>query len=202
MRRRWRRCCLLLVPVVCIIRLLAVASERMYIVARCAVSHYFSCFLARTHARTRRFGFATHVGSKGSQLSGGQRQRVAIARAMLRHPKLALCDEATAALDSEGERHVQAALDAMLGAPSGAAAATTPKGRETTSLVIAHRLSTIRDADVIYAMRDGQVVEIGTHDELMAIPTGLYRSLALAQGILEESEDGAAVPGADAGAKQ
>jgi ABC-type multidrug transport system fused ATPase/permease subunit len=114
---------------------------------------------------------------------------------MLRHPPLVLCDEATAALDSESERKVQAALDAMLGAAaataaegSGSSGAASEARRATTSLVIAHRLSTIRDADVIYVMDRGAVVESGTHDQLMALAGGLYRSLALAQGILLQQE--------------
>ncbi len=112
-------------------------------------------------------------------------ERIAIARAMLRHPPLVLCDEATAALDSESERKVQAALDTMLGAsPVASASGGLAPPRATTSIVIAHRLSTIRDADVIYVMNHGVVVESGTHDHLMTIPDGLYRSLALAQGIL------------------
>jgi ABC-type multidrug transport system fused ATPase/permease subunit len=82
-------------------------------------------------------------------------ERIAIARAMLRHPQLALCDEATAALDSDAERRVQEALDAMLQQPGNGDGAT----HATTSVVIAHRLSTIRDADVIYVLDRGVVVE-------------------------------------------
>lgn len=111
--------------------------------------------------------FETKVGERGIQLSGGQRQRIAIARAVLKDPSILLLDEATSSLDSESERQVQEALDQLM------------EGR--TSFVIAHRLSTIRKADKIIVLDKGQVKEIGTHDELMAIPDGLYRSLSKLQ---------------------
>jgi ATP-binding cassette, subfamily B, bacterial MsbA len=99
-------------------------------------------------------GYDTLVGERGAKLSGGQRQRVAIARALLKNAPILLLDEATSALDNESERAVQAAL------------ATLMQGR--TTLVVAHRLSTIADADIIYVVDDGGIVEHGRHAELIA----------------------------------
>jgi ATP-binding cassette subfamily B protein len=109
-------------------------------------------------------GYQTVVGERGVKLSGGQRQRVAIARAILRDPAILILDEATSSLDSESESLVQQALDALM------------RGR--TSVIIAHRLSTVRRTDRIYVVKEGEVVESGTHAELIAQRGGLYRTLS------------------------
>ncbi len=111
--------------------------------------------------------FETLVGDRGIQLSGGQRQRVAIARAVLKNPSILILDEATSSLDSESERLVQEALDKLM------------IGR--TSIVIAHRLSTIRNADKIVVLQKGEVLEMGTHQELIANEAGLYHKLCKMQ---------------------
>ena len=108
----------------------------------------------------------TEVGDRGIQLSGGQKQRIAIARAILKNPQILILDEATSALDSESERLVQDALDKLM------------KGR--TSVVIAHRLSTIRNADNILVLQHGDILESGTHQELIE-KKGLYADLVALQ---------------------
>ncbi len=111
--------------------------------------------------------YETLVGERGISLSGGQRQRIAIARAVLRNPSILILDEATSSLDSESERLVQEALEKLM------------QGR--TSFVIAHRLSTIRKADKILVLEKGTLKESGTHEQLMQLPDGLYRSLSKLQ---------------------
>ena len=108
--------------------------------------------------------FNTLVGERGIQLSGGQKQRIAIARAVIKDPAILVLDEATSALDSESELLVQEALDALM--------------KNRTSLVIAHRLSTIRNANQIIVLDKGQIVERGTHQELLQKPNGVYRNLS------------------------
>jgi ABC-type multidrug transport system fused ATPase/permease subunit len=117
-------------------------------------------------------GFDTLVGDRGMKLSGGQKQRIAIARAILRNPKLLILDEATSALDSESEFYVQQALQKLM--------------QNRTSLVIAHRLSTIKNADQIWVMQRGQIAEHGTHTELLAQTSGIYKQMVERQ--LDPSE--------------
>lgn len=114
-------------------------------------------------------GLDTLVGERGTQLSGGQRQRVAIARALLKNPRILILDEATSSLDSESERLVQEALENLM------------VGR--TSIVIAHRLSTVKNADQIFVLDEGALVEQGTHAQLLSIPDGKYKNLSQLQFI-------------------
>jgi ABC-type multidrug transport system fused ATPase/permease subunit len=107
-------------------------------------------------------GYQTVVGERGVTLSGGQRQRVAIARALLMNPRILILDDSTSSVDTETERLIQLALDQLM------------EGR--TTFVIAHRLSTVRRADLILVMKDGRIIERGTHAELLRI-NGLYREI-------------------------
>ncbi len=107
-------------------------------------------------------GYDTYIGDRGGKLSGGQRQRLSIARAVLKNPPIMILDEATSALDTESEKLVQEALDNLM--------------KNRTSIVVAHRLSTIRNADIICVFHEGEIVERGRHEELLALD-GIYTKL-------------------------
>ncbi|XP_021761450.1 ABC transporter B family member 25-like [Chenopodium quinoa] len=127
-----------------------------------------AAIMANAHEFISKFPekYQTHVGERGVRLSGGQKQRIAIARALFMNPKVLLLDEATSALDAESEYLVQDAMDRLM------------NGR--TVLVIAHRLSTVKSANVVAVISDGQVVESGTHDELLS-KDGIYTALVRRQ---------------------
>ena len=108
-------------------------------------------------------GIDTYIGERGVLLSGGQKQRIAIARAFIKNAPIVILDEATSALDNQSEAIVQEAINNLM--------------RDKTVFVIAHRLSTIRDADKIAVINEGELVELGTHKELMAINNGQYKAL-------------------------
>ena len=111
-------------------------------------------------------GYDTNIGDRGMKLSGGQRQRISIARAVMKNPPILILDEATSALDSESEKLVQDALSNLM--------------KNRTSIVIAHRLSTIQHADEILVIQSGEIIERGTHDELL-VQDGLYKKLNVMQ---------------------
>ena len=113
-------------------------------------------------------GYNTEIGDRGLKLSGGQRQRLTIARAILKNPPILLLDEATSALDSESEHLVQEALNNLM--------------LNRTSIIIAHRLSTIQNADLIVVIKDGEIVEQGTHQSLL-LENGLYNKLSEMQSV-------------------
>jgi subfamily B ATP-binding cassette protein MsbA len=147
-------------------------QEQIEGAARAANAHDFILELPQ--------GYATVIGERGMHLSGGQRQRLAIARALIKNAPILILDEATSALDSESEREVQIAIEHLLA------------GR--TTIVIAHRLSTIRRADRIYVLDQGQIVEQGRHEELLAAG-GIYKKLYEMQFREEEFDADAPVTG-------
>jgi ATP-binding cassette, subfamily B (MDR/TAP), member 1 len=120
-------------------------EERLHQVCRDAEIHDFIMSLPD--------GYSTDVGSKGVALSGGQKQRIAIARALIRNPRILLLDEATSSLDSESEKLVQATFERA--------------GRGRTMVVVAHRLATVQNADVIFVLGEGKVLETGSHNALL-----------------------------------
>ncbi|MFB6302710.1 MAG: ABC transporter ATP-binding protein, partial [Haloferacaceae archaeon] len=134
------------------------ARDRIVEAAKAAEAHEFVTDLPE--------GYDTQVGERGVKLSGGQRQRLAIARALLNDPAIILLDEATSDVDTETEELIQRSLDRLI--------------EDRTAFVVAHRLSTIKDADRILVLEDGEVVEAGTHGDLLALD-GIYGDLWRAQ---------------------
>ncbi len=128
--------------------------EQVIAAAKIANAHDF--IMEKEH------GYDTNIGDGGRMLSGGQRQRISIARAILKNPPILILDEATSALDTESEKLVQEALDRLMSS--------------RTTIAIAHRLSTIKNADEIFVMQDGRIVERGRHDELIRL-NGYYKRL-------------------------
>jgi len=154
---------------------------------------YKAAKAAQIHDRILNFpdGYETRVGERGLRLSGGEKQRVAIARTLLKNPPIILLDEATSALDTTTERQIQYALSHMT--------------QDRTTLVIAHRLSTIVNADLILCVKDGQIVEQGTHDELIQKATenggdGVYYEMWQKQ--LKDESEGIIVKGENEGSSK
>ena len=133
-------------------------EEQIIEAAKIANAHDFIVSLPK--------GYETNIGDSGNKLSGGQKQRLSIARAVLKNPPIMILDEATSALDTESERLVQDALEKMM--------------KNRTSIVIAHRLSTIQNADIIVVLHKGEIVEQGTHVELLDL-NGTYKKLVQMQ---------------------
>lgn len=140
--------------------------EDVIAAAKAANSHDFICALSQ--------GYDTTVGERGLTLSGGERQRVSIARAILSNPRILILDEATSAVDTEGERKIQEALDRLI------------KGR--TVIAIAHRLSTLAKANRILVIEGGKLAEQGTHRELLRVQGGIYKKLVEMQQRLHSAE--------------
>jgi ATP-binding cassette subfamily B (MDR/TAP) protein 1 len=136
-----------------------------------------ACIMANAHDFIMNLPdqYETNVGERGTLLSGGQKQRVAIARAIIKDPKILLLDDATSALDTQSEGIVQDALDKA--------------SKDRTTIVIAHRLSTIRNATKIVVMSDGEIVEVGTHNELIQNREGTYSKLVEAQEIQNQKDE-------------
>jgi ATP-binding cassette subfamily B (MDR/TAP) protein 1 len=145
-------------------------EEKMKMVEEACQEAYADEFISRLPE-----GYETRVGESGIKLSGGQRQRIAIARSIIKQPPILILDEATSAIDVRTERIVQQALDRV--------------SKNRTTIVIAHRLSTIRRADKIIVLRQGKLVEQGTHDELLENETGVYHGLVTAQNLAVEAEE-------------
>jgi len=131
-----------------------VSEEEVIAAAKVANAHEFIKDLPE--------GYHSHIGDRGNKLSGGQKQRISIARAVLKNPPIMILDEATSALDTESEKLVQDALENLM--------------KNRTSIVIAHRLSTIKNADEIVVMSQGEIIEQGSHAELIA-QKGTYHKL-------------------------
>lgn len=145
-------------------------EEKMKMVDEACREAYAEEFIAKLPQ-----GYDTLVGESGVKLSGGQRQRIAIARSIIKQPRILILDEATSAIDVRTERVVQAALDRV--------------SKNRTTIVIAHRLSTIKRADKIVVLRQGQLVEQGTHEELLNIEAGVYHGLVHAQELALEGAE-------------